>query len=70
ITAIDGTAITAGNTVTVANGTVLLNNDGTLSFTPTANYNGSTSFTYTVTSGGVTETATVNVTVNPVNDAP
>ncbi|WP_162264398.1 Ig-like domain-containing protein, partial [Legionella quateirensis] len=70
ITAIDGTAITAGNTVTVANGTVLLNNDGTLSFTPTANYNGSTSFTYTVTSGGVTETATVNLTVNPVNDAP
>ncbi|KTD39842.1 beta strand repeat-containing protein, partial [Legionella quateirensis] len=70
ITAIDGTAITAGNTVTVANGTVLLNNDGTLNFTPTANYNGSTSFTYTVTSGGVTETATVNVTVNPVIDAP
>ncbi|WP_115148752.1 cadherin-like domain-containing protein [Legionella quateirensis] len=43
--------------------TVLLNANGTLSFTPAANYNGSTSFTYTVTSGGVTETATVNVTV-------
>ncbi|KTD48105.1 Ig-like domain-containing protein, partial [Legionella quateirensis] len=70
ITAINGTAITAGNTVTVANGTVLLNANGTLSFTPAANYNGSTSFTYTVTSGGVTETATVNLTVNPVNDAP
>ncbi|WP_165483205.1 cadherin-like domain-containing protein, partial [Legionella quateirensis] len=53
-----------------ANGTVLLNANGTLSFTPAANYNGSTSFTYTVTSGGVTETATVNLTVNPVNDAP
>ncbi|MBL7480416.1 tandem-95 repeat protein [Legionella bononiensis] len=70
ITAINGTAIAVGGTVGVANGTVLLNADGTLSFTPTANYNGSTSFTYTVTSGGVTETATVNLTVNPVNDAP
>ncbi|WP_165483201.1 tandem-95 repeat protein, partial [Legionella quateirensis] len=70
ITAINGTAIAVGGTVAVANGTVLLNANGTLSFTPAANYNGSTSFTYTVTSGGVTETATVNLTVNPVNDAP
>ncbi|WP_193787172.1 Ig-like domain-containing protein, partial [Legionella quateirensis] len=70
ITAINGTAVDEGSTVVVDNGTVLLNGDGTLSFTPIANYNGSTSFTYTVTSGGVTETATVNVTVNPVNDAP
>ncbi|WP_165483209.1 Ig-like domain-containing protein, partial [Legionella quateirensis] len=61
ITAINGTAIAVGGTVAVANGTVLLNANGTLSFTPAANYNGSTSFTYTVTSGGVTETATVNL---------
>ena len=39
-------------------------------YTPNADFNGTDSFTYTVTSGGVTETATVNVTVNPVNDAP
>ncbi|WP_282705519.1 tandem-95 repeat protein [Legionella moravica] len=70
ITAINGTAIAVGGSVAVANGTVLLNANGTLSFTPAANYNGTTSFTYTVTSGGVTETATANVTVNPVNDAP
>jgi Ca2+-binding RTX toxin-like protein len=37
-------------------------------YTPTANFHGSDSFTYTVTSGAVTETATVNVTVSPVND--
>ena len=37
---------------------------------PAANYNGSTGFTYTVTSGGVTETATVTLNVTPVNDAP
>nr|WP_115148751.1 cadherin-like domain-containing protein [Legionella quateirensis] len=46
ITAINGTAIAVGGTVAVANGTVFKCN-GTLSFTPTANYNGSTSFTYT-----------------------
>jgi len=34
-----------------------------------ADFNGSDSFTYTVTSPtGITETATVNVTVNPVVD--
>ena len=71
ITAINGSAITAGGpAVAVANGTVSLNASGQLIYTPTANYNGAASFSYTVTSGGVTETATVNVTVNAVNDAP
>ena len=50
-------------------GTVSLSGSD-ITFTPTANYNGPASFTYTVTSpAGVTETATVNVTVIPVNDA-
>ncbi|WP_423202767.1 tandem-95 repeat protein [Legionella moravica] len=70
ITAINGLDIVSGGTVSVSNGTVLLNANGTLTFTPVANYNGNTSFTYTVTSGGATETATVNLTVNSVNDAP
>lgn len=70
ITAINGTSIIANGVVAVANGTVRLNPDGTLTFTPAADYNGAASFTYTVASGGVTETATVNVTVTAVNDAP
>ncbi len=71
ITAVNGSAITAGGAaVTVANGTVSLNASGQLIFTPNANYNGTTSFTYTVSSSGTTETANVTVTVNPVNDAP
>ncbi len=71
ITAVNGTAITAGGpAVAVTGGSVTLNASGQLIFTPTLNYNGTPSFTYTVTSGGVTETATVNLTVSPVNDAP
>ena len=71
ITAIDGSPVTAGGAaVTVANGSVRLNADGMLTYTPAADFNGVTSFTYTVTSGGVTETAGVSVTVTPVNDAP
>ena len=53
-----------------ANGTVSFTAAGVMSFTPAANFNGSTTFTYTVTSGGVTETATVTVNVTAVNDAP
>ena len=70
ITAINGTAIAVGGSVAVSNGIVTLNAGGTLTFTPAADTNGPASFTYTVTSGGVTETATVTVTVNAVNDAP
>ncbi|MDV7214325.1 Ig-like domain-containing protein, partial [Azotobacter beijerinckii] len=52
-----------GGSVTLAGGVV--------SFTPTANWNGTTSFTYTLSDGnGGTDTATVSVTVTPVNDAP
>jgi uncharacterized delta-60 repeat protein len=39
--------------------------DDFVTYTPTADYYGADGFTYTVTSGGVTETATVNVTVSP-----
>ncbi len=53
-----------------ANGTVTIGAGGNVTYTPTANYNGTDSFTYTVTSGGVTETTTVTMTVTPVNDAP
>ena len=45
--------------------------NGTFTYTPTANFNGTDSFTYTLNDGaGGSNTATVTVTVNPVNDAP
>jgi T1SS-143 domain-containing protein len=52
-------------------GTVTYNDDGTFTYTPDDNVNGPDSFTYKVTDGdGDTSTATVNITINPVNDAP
>jgi len=42
-----------------------------VTYTPSANYNGSDSFTYTIDDGnGGTDTATVSVTVTAVNDVP
>jgi hypothetical protein len=52
------TSVTQG-----AHGTVTFLANGTVTYTPNANFNGTDSFTYTITSGGVTETATVTVTV-------
>jgi len=52
-------------------GTVSLNEDGDIVFTPETDYNGPASFTYTAIDGnGSSDTATVSVNVIPVNDAP
>ena len=60
------TAVTQGK-----NGSVAINTDNTLSYTPKANFNGSDSFTYTVCDGKEgTDKATVSVKVKAVNDAP
>ena len=63
----EGTPVLTGVTQG-ANGTVTFLANGTVTYTPNANFNGSDSFTYTITSGGVTETATVTVNVTAVND--
>jgi hypothetical protein len=48
-----------------------LNSDGSFSYTPAANYNGSDSFTYKDSDGITTgNTATVSLTINAVNDPP
>jgi len=50
---------------------VLINGDGTITYTPAANYNGGDSFTYTISDGnGGTSTATVSLTIIPVNNVP
>jgi uncharacterized repeat protein (TIGR01451 family) len=49
ITSINGTPVVIGTPITVPNGTVIVNNDGTVTFTPNPGYTGSTSFPYEVT---------------------
>ena len=61
-------------TVTAASalhGTVVRNADGTLTYTPNANYNGTDTISYAISDGqGGVSNATVAVTITPVNDAP
>ncbi|KPJ78417.1 MAG: hypothetical protein AMJ54_03450, partial [Deltaproteobacteria bacterium SG8_13] len=45
-------------------GTVEINADDTITYTPAANFFGSDSFTYTTSDGLLTDTATVSVTIN------
>jgi VCBS repeat-containing protein len=53
-------------------GSAVLNADGTVSYTPDANYFGTDSFTYRTNDGQAdsTNVATVSITITPVNDAP
>jgi VCBS repeat-containing protein len=54
-----------------SHGTLTLNANGSFTFTPAANFNGSDSFTYRASDGTLTSNlATVTLTVTAVNDAP
>ncbi|MBD2843552.1 Ig-like domain-containing protein, partial [Erythrobacter rubeus] len=53
------------------NGTVTINPNGSLNYTPNLNFNGNDSITYTISDGrGGTSAAVVPIVVNPVNDQP
>jgi Cadherin-like domain/RTX calcium-binding nonapeptide repeat (4 copies) len=67
---VDGDTLTITAVGNATHGTVALNG-GNVVFTPAANYNGPASFTYTISDGqGGMSTATVNINVAAVNDAP
>ena len=56
-------------TTQAANGTAVVNPDGTYTYTPKSGYAGTDSFTYTVTdTNGQTSTATITVKVAPIAD--
>ena len=64
ITQIAGTSISVGGSVAVTNGSVSLAAGNVLTFTPTGGFSGNVpAFSYTVSSGGVTETANITVRV-------
>ena len=68
---VDGDTLTVADASDPANGSVVINGDGTITYTPDADFNGVDTFTYTISDGnGGTDTATVTVTVNPINDPP
>jgi VCBS repeat-containing protein len=53
------------------NGELDLNADGSFTYTPNADFNGTDSFTYRASDGSAdSNVATVTITVTPVNDAP
>ncbi|WP_347250360.1 retention module-containing protein, partial [Zoogloea sp.] len=60
-----------GATVDPALGSVVINPDGTLTFTPANDFNGPVVITYTISDGqGGTATSTVSIDVTPINEAP
>ena len=67
----NGDTLTVTAVTTPAHGTAAINANGTVTYTPAANYAGADSFTYTIGDGqGAAATATVSVTVTGGNDAP
>ena len=66
----DGDTLSINSVTDPANGSVV-NNGSDVTYTPDADFNGTDSFDYTISDGnGGTNTATVTVTVNAVNDDP
>jgi large repetitive protein len=69
ITAVNGHAISTTTPVVLPEGTISLNGNGTLTFTPAPNYNGPLSLTYTISDGhGGTAEAPITIDVTPVDD--
>src|SRR5213075_248131 len=67
---LDGDPLTITG-ATTTNGTVVIVGGTNLFYSPTANFNGTTTIPYTISDGnGGTASATVTVTVIPVNDPP
>src|SRR5690606_24938280 len=68
---VDLDGLTATLVTGPAHGTLILNADGSFTYTPSLNYSGNDSFTFTAHDGQVTgNTATAALIITPVNDAP
>src|SRR5205823_3734965 len=70
-TDVDSTTLTATLVSGPANGVLTLNPDGSFIYSPSADFNGTDTFTYLASDGTlVSNIATVSIEVNGVNDAP
>jgi large repetitive protein len=68
---VDGDTLSAILVDGPAHGSLALNSDGSFSYAPDANFNGTDSFTYKVGDGPAeSDEVTVTIAVNPVNDPP
>ncbi len=68
---VDGPSLSAlGLAISAGNGSLVSNGDGTWTYTPALNDNGSVSFAYTVTDGSLTTAGSATLGITPVNDAP
>ncbi|MHC0061785.1 Ig-like domain-containing protein [Nostoc sp. UIC 10890] len=78
VTAVNGNASYVGNQITLASGALLtVNSNGSYTYNPNSQFESlgtgqtaSDSFTYTISDGSGSDSATVNLTINGVNDAP
>ncbi|MBL4613139.1 MAG: tandem-95 repeat protein, partial [Emcibacter sp.] len=66
----DSMSVVAETITTVNGGTVDINEDGTFSYTPAADFSGTDSFSYTLSDGTTTDTGSVTLEVAGVADAP
>gem|GEM_PF-6990008 len=67
----DGDSFSVILSSNATNGTVSLASNGSFTYTPNTNFNGTDSFTYIANDGDLDSSATtVRVTVNPINDPP
>ncbi|MEM7790578.1 MAG: Ig-like domain-containing protein, partial [Verrucomicrobiota bacterium] len=67
---VDSDALSFELSVPPLNGSVTVDPDGTFSYMPNANFNGSDSFTFSVSDGSLSDTAQISITIASVNDLP
>ena len=68
---VDSAVLSAVKITDPAHGSLVLNADGSFTYRPSLNFNGSDSFTYKANDGSAdSNTVTVTIRVTPINDAP
>ncbi|MGR5253821.1 tandem-95 repeat protein, partial [Vibrio astriarenae] len=67
---VEGDDLSASNLTVDGNAEVTVNDDGSFTITPDADWNGDIDMTFDITDGTDTIQATADLTVNPVNDLP